>query len=314
MNAFELEDVWRRRNPDHLSYTWEGRGKNSRIDFWLILKSLDSQAENIAHVPAPFSDHSAIQIKICIDEIERGNGIWKMNTSILTNPVFKTNFEMVWKELKEQQQLYYDIKTWWDIAKRRIKDLALNISRKVNLDQAGREREIENRLELIKDLHSNSDEATNLRNELNDIFEKRGVGAKIKSRARWWEEGERSSKYFHSLEKKNGKEKSWNTILDKYGKMLHGTNDVHLRQVELYKSLYSTKFCNNKEKEHDFFNHADKTLNDVQNTYMNADLSIEEIGIAIKAMKNNQNPGPDGIPAEFYKIYWSYIKHDLLKI
>ena len=179
MNAFELEDVWRRRNPDHLSYTWEGRGKKSRIDFWLISKSLDSQAENIAHVPAPFSDHSAIQIKICIDEIERGNGIWKMNTSILTNSVFKTNFEIMWKELKEQQQLYYDIKTWWHIAKRRIKDLALNISRKVQPDQAGREREIENRLELIKDLYSNSDEATNLKNELNDIFEKRGLELKL---------------------------------------------------------------------------------------------------------------------------------------
>ena len=310
MNAFELEDVWRRRNPDHLSYTWEGRGKKSRIDFWLISKSLDSQAENIAHDPAPFSDHSAIQNKICIDETERGNGIWKMNTSILTNPVFKTNFELMWKELKEQQQLYYDIKTWWDIAKRRIKDLALNISRKAKSDQAGREREIENRLVL----HSNSDETTNLKNELNDIFEKRGVGAKIRSRARWWEEGERSSKYFHSLEKKNGKDKSWNKILDKNGKMLHDTNDVQLRQVEFYKSLYSTKFCNNKEKEDDFLKHVDKTLNDVQNTYMNADLSIEEIGIAIKAMKNNKSPGPDGIPAEFYKIYWSYIKHDLLKI
>ena len=96
--------------------------------------------------------------------------------------------------------------------------------------------------------------------------------------------------------------------------MLHGTNDVQLRQVEFYKSLYSTQFCNNKEKEDDFLNHVDKTLNDVQNNYMNADLSIEEIGVAIKAMKNNKSPGPDGFPAEFYKIYWSYIKHDLLMI
>ena len=32
------------------------------------------------------------------------------------------------------------------------KNLALNISRKVKLDQTGREGEIENRLELIKDL------------------------------------------------------------------------------------------------------------------------------------------------------------------
>ena len=96
--------------------------------------------------------------------------------------------------------------------------------------------------------------------------------------------------------------------------MLHGTKYVQLRQVEFYKSLYSTQFCNSKEKEDDFFNHVDKTLNDVQNIYMNADLSIEETGIAIKAMKNNKSPRPDGIPAEFYKIYWSYIKHDLSKI
>ena len=85
-----------------------------------------------------------------------------------------------------------------------------------------------------------------------DIFEKRGVRDKIRSRARLWEEGERSSKYFHSLEKKNGKEKSWNKILDKNGKMIHGTNDAQLCQVKLYKSLYSTWLCNNKEKEDDF--------------------------------------------------------------
>ena len=63
-----------------------------------------------------------------------------------------------------------------------------------------------------------------------------------------------------------------------------------------------------------FFNHVAKTLNYVQNTYMNADLLVEEIGIAIKGVKNNKSPGPDGIPAELYKIYWSYKKHNLLNI
>ena len=31
-------------------------------------------------------------------------------------------------------------------------------------------------------------------------------------------------------------------------------------------------------------------------------------------MKNDKKTGPDAIPAELYKIYWSYLKDDLLTI
>ena len=74
MDTFELEDVWRRRNPDKLSYTctWEGRGKSSSIDYWIISKFIDGQTDKVMHTPAPSSDHSAIQINICIDETEWG--------------------------------------------------------------------------------------------------------------------------------------------------------------------------------------------------------------------------------------------------
>ena len=54
MDTFELEDVWRRRNPDKLSYTWEGRGKSSRIDYWIISKSIDGQTDQVMHTPAHF--------------------------------------------------------------------------------------------------------------------------------------------------------------------------------------------------------------------------------------------------------------------
>ena len=45
MDIFDLEDIWRRRNPDKKSFTWEGRGKQSRIDYWLISNSLDNQID-----------------------------------------------------------------------------------------------------------------------------------------------------------------------------------------------------------------------------------------------------------------------------
>ena len=36
--------------------------------------------------------------------------------------------------------------------------------------------------------------------------------------------------------------------------------------------------------------------------------------IALKKQKNNKSPGPDGIPIEFYKLYWPTIGVDLLEV
>ena len=33
-------------------------------------------------------------------------------------------------------------------------------------------------------------------------------------------------------------------------------------------------------------------------------ITFEEVTAAVKCMANNKSPGPDGIPAEFYKFFW----------
>ena len=43
------------------------------------------------------------------------------------------------------------------------------------------------------------------------------------------------------------------------------------------------------------------------------ELSIEEIGQALKQMKNGKSPGIDGYPAEFSKIFWKKLKYFVLK-
>ena len=139
------------------------------------------------------------------------------------------------------------------------------------------------------------------------------MGSKVRSRARWWEDDERSTRYFHSVEKKNGKEKSWSKIIDEDGSILYGTKAVQRRQVKFYKSLYSSEFCyGNQEGDKGFRGCIKNRLNESQNTDMNSDLSIDEITAAVKSMNNNKSPGPDGIPSECYKLYWTYLKSDLI--
>ena len=49
-----------------------------------------------------------------------------------------------------------------------------------------------------------------------------------------------------------------------------------------------------------------------ENDILIALFSEKEVFEAIKQMKNNKAPGPDGFSAEFYKKRWHVIKGDLL--
>jgi hypothetical protein len=45
---------------------------------------------------------------------------------------------------------------------------------------------------------------------------------------------------------------------------------------------------------------------------LEAEFSEKEVREAIFGMKHNKAPGPDGFPAEFYQVFWSLIKNDLM--
>ena len=42
------------------------------------------------------------------------------------------------------------------------------------------------------------------------------------------------------------------------------------------------------------------------------DITVEELASAIKLLNNDSAPGSDGLPAEFYKVFWLQIKAPLL--
>ena len=53
-------------------------------------------------------------------------------------------------------------------------------------------------------------------------------------------------------------------------------------------------------------------LPNISNTskeYCDNGITFEEVSKAVKELANNKTPGPDGIPGEFYKLFWSDIGH-----
>ena len=97
-----LEDVWRRRNPNKEEFTWEHNSKNqaSRIDYWLVSKSLDCYVKNMKTIDMPFTDHKAVLLDINMTDIKRGAGFWKMNNDVIKSDNFKERFLSFWNEWK----------------------------------------------------------------------------------------------------------------------------------------------------------------------------------------------------------------------
>ena len=225
-NALDIEDVWRRRYPDNREYTWDGRNKMSRIDFWLTSKSLNNQIEDIFHCYAPYTDHKSINIILKTDELPRGKGIWKMNVSNILKEEFKNEFLTMWEHWRLKKSNYSDISVWWDVGKRRLKNLTQDYSKKVCRDKHSKLEELETKINNLQNCANKADEIKFLQQEYENIHCNRIEGARIRSRLKWWEEGEKSSKFFHGLEKRNGKEKVWEKILDNDGNYVMGTNNV----------------------------------------------------------------------------------------
>ena len=131
-NTYDLEDIWRRRNPTERGFTWSGREKMSRIDFWLTSLSLDNQIDDVFHTYAPYTDHKSISIILKMDEIPQGPGIWKMNTFNILQDDFKQSFQQMWTQWQTNKHNYQDIRIWWDVGKRKIKTLTQTFSKKLS--------------------------------------------------------------------------------------------------------------------------------------------------------------------------------------
>ena len=79
------------------------------------------------------------------------------------------------------------------------------------------------------------------KNELKSLYKEKSKGVIVRSRVKWHEEGETSSKFFHDLEKVHSKNKSIDKMLDKNNVMVYGTDNVQKVQVDFYKDLFKSE-------------------------------------------------------------------------
>jgi hypothetical protein len=139
--------------------------------------------------------------------------------------------------------------------------------------------------------------------KLVEIRQRKMEGVLLRSRARWVGEGEKITKYFCGLEKRNFVSKQMNKIIAKSGHTLTKTQDIVEETKHFYESLYEnrkTEDCNIDEMVNEYPKLTEEEANDLEGK-----ITVEEATHALKKMKNAKSPGSDGFTVEFFKVFWT---------
>lgn len=134
MKTFDLQDLWRIKNPTLKSFTWSHPTKLqfSRIDYWLTSSSLQDFIGNIDIVSGVKSDHSAITFSFCKQSKDlRGPGFWKFNSQLIEDENYVVEVEKMIGDLdKQKEKNFQNPNEYWEWLKYNFRKHAISYSKK----------------------------------------------------------------------------------------------------------------------------------------------------------------------------------------
>ena len=77
---------------------------------------------------------------------------------------------------------------------------------------------------------------------------------------------------------------------------------------KFYKNLHTSNVLSLEMHNDIFVPENNKKLDDIERNSCEGELTPEECLLALKSMDNNKTPGSDGLPADFYQIFWRDIE------
>ena len=320
IEEYSLVDIWRLRNKDKLQFTWLGKSNReliqSRLDFFLVSVTLESEIINTTISPSICTDHSLVSLSLTIPNVEmRGKGYWKFNNNLLKDINYTNTIKRVIQDVVTESPLNNE-SMLWEYTKCKIRTETMSYAgQKAKLSKI-KEYEIYCKLKKVESELINTPSKINEYHELKQVYEnaqmEKTKGIILRSKAKYAEEGEKNSKYFLNLEKRNYNNKHMKSIINDHGIMINDPPKILEEQVSFFTKLYSSNRTQTLKldqiKKTFLKNDNIPKLGLHEQLIMDSPITINEITKALKPMANDKSPGLDGFTTNFYKFFWPDIK------
>jgi len=306
--------TWGKDNPAYL---------RSRLDVIFASKILANKlVASCTTYSLAESDHCFLFSEFIISELKYGPGIIRANADLLEDPEVKDRIldqikkshdeiknnmdphlvldhhkytlrnlllEEGRKKRKHEQSVYEHAKYEVDILKQELD--------KVLIDQSvTRNHELERRINSLKEAITIAEEPLQ---ELRNMESKRLI---FRSKAKWAEEGEKSTKYFLNLLQNRQKKMQIRKIISN-GKSYYEQDEISKAIMNFYRDLYSKQPDLKKVNQEDPLFQNLPTLNTEERKDLEKPITLDELKATLGTCKDSA-PGPDGISYDVYKHTW----------
>lgn len=272
-------------------------------------------------MPAIKTDHSAVVLVIdSIGEQKHGPSFWKLNNSLLEDNDYVLLMREKFPEWKTEIDFCNDPRIEWDWIKHKTRQETISYSKKKARQRKENITLIENDLRDCQEAVDafptceNIEKLERAKAEYEREYNYIITGSIIRSRATWYEKGERNTKFFLNLENNKKKKSSVRKLLHTNGKETTNPNTIAKEIFSFYADLYDEKLdVTIDQSTCPFLNSAyiPKLSSEIRDT-CEGELTYAECFNILPSFKNNKTPGNDGLSVEFYKVFWPEIGRNLV--
>jgi exonuclease III len=318
---YGLVDIWRVKNPITKRFTYRQKRPlvQSRLDYFMITNRICDLVEKPQIMSSFCSDHSCISLKLSpLPKDNRGKGYWKFNASLLHDEEYVAKLGHKLDQWMDEYDYFNDKRVKWEMLKFEIRNFTCDYAAKKKKELMQYEKMLQDKLNFLETQLGNncSDETKNeyytCKERISQIEEDRAKGAIIRSREKWLEEGERSTRYFFSLEQYNfSKKHIRKIIIDK--ETITDEKQILSESATYYENLYKS----NVRREYDMYDWISDIgeipkLDDRDRDFVDNMITKDECYENLRRFENNKSPGNDGLTKEFYVTFWNKISKPLL--
>lgn len=319
MDLQEMSDIWRDRNPDKYQFSSkrnDDKRITSRLDYFLISKGLINRVTKTDINPGFRSDHCRVDLNLDLSSSKRGKGVWRFNNLLLHDKEFVSQMNVLIDQYNWGVKTNITPAQEWEFLKLEITTLASEFARNRAKGKSQLIEMLENKIKKLDEklLELDDCDQRNLikksvkrtREFLENEYAEKAAKAIFRSKSKYYNEGEKNSKYFFNLERRNFEAKVIKSLKTKDENIIRDPKSILRAQARHFKNLYSHD--ESQDRPLPFHNHTEHKLNDEDALATNAEISLDEISNALMQLENSKTPGIDGLPVEFYKFFWNRLK------
>ena len=265
LNAIENEnlvDVWRAQHENVRQFTWRktNPAKFSRLDFFLVSSDLLSFIASSDILSGYRTDHSLVTLTLKKPAFCNRRLFWKFNNSLLNDEVF---INVIKNEIRQMKEMYalpvystsfieseqdvqfsVDDQLFFETLMCHLRGKIVQYATRKKWELERRERRFVDRIQELENLASPDPniawEIEMVKNELCLQRKEKMKGVLVRARGRWIEEGERPTRYFCGLEKRQYLRK-YMGCLEVEGKMVSEQEDIMLFLKKHYESIFQSR-------------------------------------------------------------------------